>query len=283
MSIGVIRRVGMVKIGCPTCGRFDFVHNTTLLGGAPYFRVVALLFILLPPSEGKAEGGATKKPWRDASGAFGKTFATQRKQLVDRLATLKGGDADLLGVKGKHLDRARQANVSLQGSPSLPAFERYTGVVWDHLDIATLTTLQRQRALSSIVVISGLLGAVSADDPVPDYRLKMGARLPPFGLLSRWWHSELSAALNKKFKGAVVIDLLPQEHRASFTLDTDIVAKHFVVAINEKSGKAGGHDAKAAKGRLARHIVQTCTSPSQAAKSLESFRDPRFVITSDLV
>jgi hypothetical protein len=68
----------------------------------------------------------------------------------------------------------------------------------------------------------------------------------------------------------------------SMQLDTNIVAKHIVVAINEKSGKAGGHDAKAAKGRLARHLVQTCTSSSQVAKSLQSFRDPRFVVTSDL-
>ncbi|CAB4905450.1 unannotated protein [freshwater metagenome] len=282
MSIGVVCGVGMIKICRPTCCRFHFVHATTLLGGAPYFRVVASLFILLPPSEGKAEGGAANKPWRESSGACGKSLTTQRETLVDRLHSLKGGDATLLGVKGKHLDRARVANTSLHGSPSLPAFERYTGVVWDHLDIATLTAAQRNRALSSIIVISGLLGAVGADEPVPDYRLKIGARLAPFGLLSRWWHDDLSAMLNKKFKGAVVVDLLPQEHRAAFTLDTDIVAKHIVVAINEKSGKAGGHDAKAAKGRLARHLVQTCTSASQATKSLQSFRDPRFVVTTDL-
>ncbi len=243
---------------------------------------MASFYILLPPSEGKAEGGSISKPWRETSGPFGKSLSIQRKTLVDRLHTLKGGDATLLGVKGKHLDRARQANSCLRGSPSLPAHQRYTGVVWDHLDLATLTATQRKRALSSIIVISGLLGAVGADEPVPDYRLKMGARLAPLGLLSRWWHDDLSAMLNKKFKGAVVIDLLPQEHRAAFTLDTNIVAKHIVVAINEKSGKAGGHDAKAAKGRLARHLVQTCASATQANKSLQSFKDPRFVITSDL-
>ncbi len=241
---------------------------------------MASLYILLPPSEGKAEGGIAGKPWRESSGTFGKTFTPQRKTLVDRLSKMKGGDAALLGVKGKHLERAQHANASLRGSASLPAYERYTGVVWDHLDIATLTAPQRKRALSSIIVISGLLGAVGADEPVPDYRLKMGARLAPLGLLSKWWHDDLSTELNKKFKGAVVIDLLPQEHRASFTLDTDIVAEHHIVSINEKSGKAGGHDAKAAKGRLARHIVQTCTSASMATKSLKSFRDPRFVITT---
>ena len=229
---------------------------------------MASLFILLPPSEGKAEGGAISKPWRESSGACGKSLTSQRKALVDRLHTLKGGDATLLGVKGKHLDRARQANSCLRGSPSLPAFQRYTGVVWDHLDLATLTRAQRDRALGSIIIISGLLGAVGADEPVPDYRLKMGARLAPLGLLSRWWHDDLSAMLNRKFKGSVVIDLLPQEHRAAFTLDTNIVAKHIVVAINEKSGKAGGHDAKAAKGSIGCRVKKSVVGVCIAAKGV---------------
>jgi cytoplasmic iron level regulating protein YaaA (DUF328/UPF0246 family) len=250
--------------------------------GKADFRVVASLFILLPPSEGKAEGGSATAKWRESSGVFGKQLAAQRKALVDQLTKSKGGDEKLLGVSKALLARAKDANSSLRGAPTLAACERYTGVVWDHLDLASLTSSQRTRALNSIVVISGLLGAVSAADPVPDYRLKMGARFAPFGLLSKWWHDSLSETLNTAFKGSVVIDLLPQEHRAAFTLDTNIVAKHIVVAINEKSGKAGGHDAKAAKGRLARHLVQTCTSSSQVAKSLQSFRDPRFVVTSDL-
>ena len=151
-------------------------------------------------------------------------------------------------------------------------------MVWDHLDLASLTSAQRTRALNSIVVISGLLGAVSAADPVPDYRLKMGARFAPFGLLSKWWHDSLSETLNKAFKGSVVIDLLPQEHRAAFTLDTELLSEYFVVGLNEKSGKAGGHDAKAAKGKLARHLVTECTTASKALQSLKSFRDPRFVV-----
>ena len=240
------------------------------------------LFILLPPSEGKALSGTAGTKFKESSGVFGKSLDKQRGEIINALRAARGGSPKLLGVSGAHLARAQAANLSIRGAKTLQARERYTGVVWDHLDLATLTRAQRDRALGSIIVISGLLGAVGADEPVPDYRLKMGARLAPLGLLSRWWHDDLSAMLNKKFKGSVVIDLLPQEHRAAFTLDTNIVAKHIVVAINEKSGKAGGHDAKAAKGKLARHLVQTCTSSSQVAKSLQSFRDPRFVVTSDL-
>ena len=161
----------------------------------------------------------------------------------------------------------------------MAAHERYTGVVWDHLDLASLTAPQRTRALNSIVIISGLLGAVSAADPTPDYRLKMGARLAPFGTLSKWWHDSLSETLNKTCAGSVVIDLLPQEHRAAFTIDPAAVSEYYVVGLNEKSGKAGGHDAKAAKGRLARHIITECTTSSKALASIRSFRDPRFVVT----
>lgn len=246
--------------------------------GEADFRVVASLFILLPPSEGKAEGGSAKPKWRESAGIFGKQLAAPRSELVDRLHELRGGDEKLLGVGKAHLLRAQRANTNLIGSPTLPAYQRYTGVVWDHLDIATLTSTQQKRALDSIVIISGLLGAVGANDPIPDYRLKMGARLAPFGLLAKWWHENLSVALNTAFAGSVVVDLLPQEHRSAFSIETDNVREYFVVGLNEKSGKAGGHDAKAAKGKLARHIITECTTASKALQSLKSFRDQRYVV-----
>ena len=55
----------------------------------------------------------------------------------------------------------------------MPAWRRYSGVVWDHLDPASLT----HRA--PIVVVSGLHGLVGAEDPLPDYRLKMSANVAP--------------------------------------------------------------------------------------------------------
>ena len=141
-------------------------------------------------------------------------------------------------------------------------------------------TLNRN-ALQSIVVVSGLLGAVRADDRIPDYRLKMGARLAPNGLIAAWWHDHLSEVLNTAFVGRTVIDLLPNEHRRAFTPDTERLGDYIRVGLFEKSGKAGGHDAKAAKGRLARHVLITCTSASKARASIASFRDPRFVARID--
>lgn len=237
------------------------------------------IVILLPPSEGKALGGSGA--WKPTQGAFGRRLGTQRTALTAALGRLGGGNEGLLGVRGEHLVRARNANRALVGAPALPAWQRYTGVVWDHLDLGSLTPAQRERALASIVIVSGLLGAVRADDRIPDYRLKMGARLPPLGTIAAWWHDELSATLNDAFAGRVVVDLLPNEHRRAYTADGDRLRDYVRVGLFEKSGKAGGHDAKAAKGRLARHLIVTCTSAAKARASIESFRDDRFVARLD--
>ncbi len=235
--------------------------------------------ILLPPSEGKAEHGQPRTKWKPTAGTFGKQLAAARNELIGALNRVDGGNAAILGVKGALLDRAKNANKSLTGAPTLPAFERYTGVVWEHMNLESMTSAQRAKALEHIIVISGLLGAASAADPVPDYRLKMGAILAPMGTLSRWWREPLSAALNKQFSGCVVVDLLPQEHRLAYAPDLEMLGDYLRVAINEKSGKAGGHDAKAAKGRLARHILDSCASGASPRGALKTFRDPRFTIT----
>lgn len=210
--------------------------------------------ILLPPSEGKATGGDAKKRWTPHSGTFGRTLGDYRAEIIDVLADQKGGSAALLGVTGKHLQRAQEANTSLSDSPTLPAWQRYTGVVWDHLDLASLPVATRKNLLPRIVIPSGLAGLVCAHDLVPDYRLKMGARLAPFGVMAKWWRDDLTEAFASFVQERTIVDLLPQEHRGAFdwdalprTVRVDLVAK--------KGGVVGGHNAKAAKGLLARHLL----------------------------
>jgi hypothetical protein len=205
--------------------------------------------LLLPPSEGKAPGGDRRRAsWAPTAGTFGASLAQQRADVVDALHVARGGDERLLGVRGAHLDRSRAANVGLVGALTLPAWRRYTGVVWDHLDPATLPPSARRR----IVVVSALLGLVRGDDPVPDYRLKMSANLPPMGTLARWWRPTLSAALLAASRRRFVIDLLPQEHRAAIDFAR---VRSVSITLVDPSGKPGGHAAKAAKGVLARAIL----------------------------
>jgi cytoplasmic iron level regulating protein YaaA (DUF328/UPF0246 family) len=224
--------------------------------------------LLLPPSEGKAAGGSSR-PWEPDSGTFS-TLADRRVELAEALGAIGGGSEKLLGVTGDHLDRALAANVSLVGAQSLPAWRRYTGVVWDHLDPATLAAPERRR----IVVVSGLLGLVRGDDPVPDYRLKMGSNLAPFGKLSTWWRDELSATLNRYATGRtakqprIIIDMLPKEHRAAWTPDERVAGVS--IEFIDPTGKPGGHFAKAAKGELARAIL------TDGLEAVDHFRHDRF-------
>jgi hypothetical protein len=220
--------------------------------------------LLLPPSEGKAEGGNRRRArWAPDTGSFGSTLGERRAEIVEALARLGGGDERLLGVRGDHLLRAQSANTSLVGAATLPAWQRYTGVVWDHLDPSTLPAA----AVKQIVVVSGLLGLVRGDDPAPDYRLKMGANLAPLGKLSTWWRATLSAELDRAARRRFVVDLLPQEHRAALVLDdVDGVS----LTLVDPTGKPGGHFAKAAKGELARAIL------TGGLDVIDTWRHPQF-------
>lgn len=234
------------------------------------------LAILLPPSEGKAPGGHSPK-WTAGSGLFGRQLGRQRRLLVDRLTELGGGDSKILGVSGAHLERARDANTHLVGAPTLPAWQRYTGVVWDHLDPATLSLPARQRAQESVIIFSGLLGLVGFDDGIPDYKLKMGSSLSEIGKVSTWWRSQLSTVLNSWLDNRIVIDLLPQEHRAAWqpisNKKPESKSRHIVVNFVNESGRTVGHDAKAAKGLLVRHLLESKAQPIQA---LTSWQHPQF-------
>ncbi|MEY2627858.1 MAG: hypothetical protein RJB08_1617 [Actinomycetota bacterium] len=242
--------------------------------------------VLLPPSEGKAEGGATRTKWAVSSGAFGRELGPMRKQVAEALVKAKGGDAKLLGVSGKHLDRAQAANRALVGSPTLPAADRYTGVVWDHLALAGMTATQRGRALDRILVPSGLLGVALAGDPVPDYRLKMGARVASLGgTMAKWWRDAVSEAINAYADGCIVIDMLPGEHRAAYAPDLSRIKRHVAIDLVTPQGKAGGHDAKAAKGALARHILlssATIKNVDDLNVIIGNFSDQRFRVVTNV-
>ena len=221
---------------------------------------MARLLVALPPSEGKQIGG--RGAWEPSAGRFGATLGPARIEVADRLgafarrasaATL----ASFFGVGGAHLERAvESARSGLVGTPVLPALDRYTGVVWEHLALGDASAATRRWAARNVVVVSGLLGVVAAGDPVPDYRLKMAAKLPGIGPLAPWWKTRIAAALSEHARGATVVDLLPKEHAGAFDADATGRAP-IVVRFQAATGAhAAGHAAKAAKGVLARALVE---------------------------
>lgn len=215
-----------------------------------------MLAILLPPSEGKAPGGSGPG-WEPDSGRFGPRLDNERRAIADALGAVDGGSPELLGVKeGPALERARAANTSLLGAPTMPAWRRFTGVVWDHFDPGGFTAAERRKASRRVFVISALAGVSALDDPLPDFRLKLSVSLDPMGKLSTWWSPTLSEVLNDHLAGRDVIDLLPQEHRAAWQTAPDRYTLHRVTLVRP-DGSNAGHHAKAGKGMLTRALLES--------------------------
>ncbi|MGA1361459.1 MAG: YaaA family protein [Ilumatobacteraceae bacterium] len=235
------------------------------------------MFILLPPSEGKADGGRPGTAWEPSAGPTGRALGPMREQVAPALARARGGDQKLLGVKGAALESARAANTAVLGAPTLPAWQRYTGVVWDHLDLASLPGAARTAAVKRILVPSALLGVVRGDEPTPDYKLKMGAVLAGTGRLSRWWRAALTEEIVRLTRGALIVNLLPQEH--SDAVDWEALGEGRVVHVDlvsrTKGGRVGGHDAKAAKGALARRLIDAAPGAT-VTRTLAGFRHPQY-------
>ena len=214
--------------------------------------------LLLPPSEGKAPGGhGPPVDW--GGGAFGR-LATERIAVRDavRRALRAGGGPKLLGVSGAHLDRALDEWRDIDTAPTAPAAARYSGVVWGALDLASLPAAARRRGMPRSGVPSGRWGLVGAADPIPAYRLKMGARVGALGRLSAWWQPAVTQALATRARRGAVMDLLPHEHAAAIdvaALRPDSVVRVEIVDDGPAGRRAVGHAGKSLKGLLARAVL----------------------------
>jgi cytoplasmic iron level regulating protein YaaA (DUF328/UPF0246 family) len=90
----------------------------------------------------------------------------------------------------------------------MPAWRRYSGVVWTHLEPHSMTPAQRRRVL----VPSGLYGVTTGVDLVADYRLKMDVGLAPLGNIAAHWRPYVATVLATHANGATVVNLLPTQH-----------------------------------------------------------------------
>lgn len=201
--------------------------------------------ILLPPSAGKATGG-DGSPWAPGT----TTLAGLDEQRAEVLAAMGGGVAS---------------------EPTLPAIERYTGVLYRELDWSSLPASARRRGRAQLLVASGLLGMVGPGDPVPPYRLAMGDRLPGLGKLSSWWRDPLTAALADHLRGTVVWDLLPNEHAAAWRPADVAYRRRITVRFVDTSGRTVSHWNKLLKGALTRRLL---SEPVTGPEELDGWEHP---------
>jgi len=174
------------------------------------------LIVLLPPSEAKAFGGERGR----TNGGFDSALRRPRREIVKAFEDFVQHAPQTtlertLNVRGPLLKRAVSAarQVGAHRAPLLPAWQRYSGVVWTHLDPSTLVSEE----LSRIIVPSGLYGMTTGEDLVADYRLRMNVRLPGVGNVASFWRPRLVSVLSSCLMGATFVNLLPKEHVARWT------------------------------------------------------------------
>ena len=201
--------------------------------------MTATPLILLAPSEEKAGGGTR--------GRLPETPAQRwvRDQLV---ALAKAGPPEALqkafDVKDLALDKARAEALALAGSvPLLPALSRYRGVAFQALDAASL----KPEAWAQVFILSNLRGLVRGDEPLPPYKLKLGA-VPG---LKGHWRKALAPGLAALPDGTVW-ELLPGD---SSDLLKGWARPRHTVEIFDARGKAVSHFAKKYRGLVARWIL----------------------------
>jgi hypothetical protein len=218
--------------------------------------VTKRLLVLIPPSLGKSLGGRR----HSKEGVFDVVLDEPRHQVLLALGDFVARATPReLGVtfnaRGELLERAVEATneVVLGRALLAPAWRRYEGIVWSHLDPVSLTPAQRRRVL----VPSGLYGLLSSEDSIADYRLRMNVRLKPLPSLAQFWRPIVTPLLKDRAKSTTIVNFLPQEHAASVDFQSLAESHHIVnvhfVGNDEK--RAVGHDAKAIKGVLARHVL----------------------------
>jgi cytoplasmic iron level regulating protein YaaA (DUF328/UPF0246 family) len=222
--------------------------------------------ILLPPSEGKAGRGDGEA--LDLDSLSLPALTATRRRVLGALEALCAGSPDrtrdVLDLSPGQAEEAVERNRALRAAPTLPASRLYTGVLYDNLGLATL---EPERAQRSVLIFSGLWGALRITDRVPPYRLAMGVRLPPLGALAAVWRPALTEALSAD---GLTVDMRSAPYAAAWR-----PAATRVRVFRERAGRRSvvSHMAKATRGALARDLLENAADPSGPYELLKTVLD----------
>ncbi|MEU9451720.1 peroxide stress protein YaaA [Streptomyces sp. NPDC048277] len=233
------------------------------------------MLVLLPPSEGKASSGrgAPLKP----VGLSLPGLADAREAVLAELVELCAGDEEkareVLGLsEGLRGEVAKNAELRTAGAR--PAGEIYTGVLYDALDLASLDTAAKRRAARSLLVFSGLWGAVRVTDRIPSYRCSMGVRLPGLGALGTHWRKPMAEALPEAAGSGLVLDLRSAAYAAAWKPKGEVASRTATVRVlHAPTRKVVSHFNKATKGRIVRSLLTTGVVPAGPGELVEALRD----------
>lgn len=205
------------------------------------------MLIILPPSETKAHGGSGAPLDWDAL-SFPE-LTPVRREIAAELAALDVDEALKVLKISEKLRGEAESNRVLESSPTMPALERFTGVLYDALKAPSLDADARE----FLAVGDALFGLVRADDLIPHYRLSGGTKLGGRTLKSRWG-SAISDELRALAREQLIIDMRSGTYQQLGKLKEAATVR--VESVQEDgSRKVVSHFNKHYKGELARVLA----------------------------
>ncbi|MGW2420127.1 peroxide stress protein YaaA [Streptomyces sp. NPDC001709] len=241
------------------------------------------MLVLLPPSEGKANSGAGTPLKFESLSLPGLTAA--REAVLGELVELCSGDEEkareVLGLsEGLRGEVAKNACLPTAGAR--PAGEIYTGVLYDALGLATLDTAAKKRAARSLLVFSGLWGAVRVTDRIPSYRCSMGVKLPGLGALAAHWRAPMAEVLPEVAGDGLVLDLRSSAYATAWKPKGEVAGRTATVRVlHAPTRKVVSHFNKATKGRIVRSLLSAGAAPKDPAELIEVLRELGYVVEAE--
>ncbi len=211
--------------------------------------------IWLPPSEGKT--APTSGPLLDLNRLVHPELLGTRRRIVRELSAFSA-DPDAARVLGLGPENRANltTNLALDTSPCAASRRVFTGVLFEAADLEGLTARESMLAREHVRIFSGLFGVLGIEDPIPDHRLPMGARLPGIGSLAPFWRSQLSPALENDTGDDVVIDLRSGSYRSACPAPWASLLR--VRVVREAAGRRMtiSHDAKHWRGLVCARLLR---------------------------
>ncbi|MGW1914169.1 peroxide stress protein YaaA [Streptomyces sp. NPDC002076] len=241
------------------------------------------MLVLLPPSEGKANSGEGAPLELSSLSLPGLTAA--RQAALTELVELCTGDEEkareVLGLsEGLRGEIAKNAGLPTAGAR--PAGEIYTGVLYDALGLATLDAAARRRAADSLLVFSGLWGAVRVTDPIPSYRCSMGVKLPGLGALAGHWRAPMAEVVPEAAGDGLVLDLRSSAYSAAWKPKGELAGRTATVRVlHAPTRKVVSHFNKATKGRMVRSLLTAGAAPKDPAELVGVLRGLGYVVEAE--
>ncbi len=223
--------------------------------------------ILLPPSEAKRSGGRGRSlnHRAAANSARPQPIDASRQSVLAALARLVDtpAAAAALLLPPSIADEALAQNRRVASSPTLAAMRRYTGVVYDGLDVEGLSPAAQSLAGRELLICSGLFGVLRGAEAIPAYRVPAKAALPGLGILATFWRPRLAELLPPMLgRGGLVLDLRSTDYAAMWQPDRQCHTADRLLAVRVLSAKPDGqfgvisYPSKLAKGKLAAALLE---------------------------